>query len=74
MCATPRPKHLAVLATLAADVAAPKAVVAAPMVEAKTTPSAPMPWAVVGAAKLVAKKAKALKESAPATLDESAVC
>jgi hypothetical protein len=35
--------------------------------------SVPMPGAVVGTPLLVAKKAKASKESAPATLDKSAV-
>jgi hypothetical protein len=73
MCATPHPKHHAVLAVLAADVAAPAAVVAAPAAVAKAIPSAPIPRAVVGMAALGAKRAMALKESAPATLDESNV-
>jgi hypothetical protein len=74
MCATPHPKHQAVLAVLAADVAVAAAVVAAPVAVAKANPSVPMPGAVVGVLALVVKKAKASKESALATLDESAVC
>ena len=73
MCATPHPKRQAVLAALAKDVAVPTAVVAAPAVMANVILSAPMPGAVVGAPALLAKKAKASKESALATLDESAV-
>jgi hypothetical protein len=48
MCATPHPKHQAVLGALAADVAAPMSVLAAPTVLAKEIPSAPTPGAVVG--------------------------
>ena len=74
MCATPRPKRQVVLAMLAADVATPAAVVAATAALVMSIPSASMPVAVVGAPPSVAKKAKASKESALATLDESAVC
>ncbi len=73
MCVTPPPKHQAVLATLATDVAAPVVVLPAPAAVAKAILSATMPGVVVGAAALVAKKAEALKESAPATLDKSTV-
>jgi hypothetical protein len=73
MCTTSRPKRQAVLAVLAAEVAAPTAVVAVPTVVAKAILSAPMPGAVIGVPALVAKKAKALKESAPSTLDKYAV-
>jgi hypothetical protein len=66
MCATPCLKLQAVLA-LAAIVVVPVAV-------AKVILSAPTPRAVVGALALVAKKAKALKESATETLDEFTVC
>ncbi len=59
---------------LAAEVATPTAVIAAPAVVAKAIPSGPMPRTVIGMSALVAKKAKGLKESALATLDESAVC
>jgi hypothetical protein len=79
MCTTPSPKRKAVLAVLAEDVAAPAAVVATPAAVvpvpaavAKAIPSAPTPGAVGGMPPLVAKKAKASKESAPAMLDESA--
>jgi hypothetical protein len=58
---------------LAADVVVTVAVIVAPAVVAKVIPSAPMPRAVVGTLTLVAKKAKAMKDSAPATLDKSAV-
>ncbi len=71
MCAPPHPKRQAVLATLEADVAVLKAVVAAPAAVAKAIPSVPMPGVVVGALTPVGKKVKALKESALATLDES---
>ena len=74
ICATPCPKRHAVLAALAADVAAPAAVIAVPTAVAKAIPSAPTLRAVVGKAALVAKKVKALKESAQATLDKSTVC
>jgi hypothetical protein len=74
MCANPCPKCQAVLAALEADVAAPAAVVALPVAVAKVIPSAPTSGAVIGALDLVAKKAKAPKESALATLDKSAVC
>jgi hypothetical protein len=50
------------------------AVVAAPTAVAKVILSAPTPGAIVGTPMSVAKKAKALKESAPEMLDESAVC
>ncbi len=59
---------------LAVDIAAPTEVIAVPAVVAKAILSVPMPGAVVGALALVAKKANRSKESAPATLDESAVC
>jgi hypothetical protein len=59
---------------LAADVATPTAVVAALAVVAEAILSVPTPKVVVGASALVAKKAKALKESALVTFDESAVC
>ncbi len=49
MCATPHPKHQALLAGLTADVATHAAVVAAPVVVEKAIPSAPMPEALVGA-------------------------
>jgi hypothetical protein len=74
MCTTPRLKHQAVLAALVADVAMPPAVLAMPVVVAKAILSAPTPGAVIGVPTLVAKKAKVLKESAPLTLDKSAVC
>ncbi len=74
MCATPCLKCPAVLATLAADVSASAAVVAAPAAVEKAILFVPTPRAVVSAAGLVAKKVKALKGSAPATLDEFAVC
>ena len=48
MCATPRPKHQALLAVLAADVAVHTAVVAVPAVVAKAIPSVPTPGALVG--------------------------
>jgi hypothetical protein len=73
MCTTPHPKHHAVLAALAVEAAVPMAVVAAPVAVVKAILSAPTPGAIVGAPTLVEKKAKASKESAPATLDESAV-
>ncbi len=60
-------------AARAADVTVPAAVVTAPATVAKAIPSAPTPRADVGMPVLVAKKAKVSKESAPATLDESAV-
>jgi hypothetical protein len=44
--ATPRLKHQAVLAVLAADIAAHAAVVAAPTAMAKAIPSAPIPRAL----------------------------
>jgi hypothetical protein len=66
MSSSLRPKCQAVLAALVVVVVAPTAV-------AKVIPSMPMPRAVVGTPASVAKKAKALKESASATLDESAV-
>jgi hypothetical protein len=66
MSASPCPKCQVVLAV-------PAAVVVAPVAVAKAIPSALLPGSVVGAPTLVAKKAKVLKESAPATLDESAV-
>jgi hypothetical protein len=49
MCATPHQKHQAVLAGLAADFAAPTAVISAPLAVAKAILSAPMPGAVIGA-------------------------
>jgi hypothetical protein len=73
MCATPHPKHQAVLAAFVAGVVTHTAVLAAPVVVAKVILSAPTPGAVVGAAALVAKKAKTLKESALAMLDESTI-
>jgi hypothetical protein len=42
-------KSQAVLATLAADVAAPKAVISVPAMVVKAIPSAPTPKAVIGA-------------------------
>jgi hypothetical protein len=69
-----RPKHQAVLAVLVADVDTPVEVVAVRAAVVKMIPSVPTPWAIVGVPMLVEKKAKALKESAPETLEESAVC
>jgi hypothetical protein len=48
MCTTPHPKHQALLAMLAADVAAHTAFFAAPAAVVKAIPSAPTPRAVVG--------------------------
>jgi hypothetical protein len=59
---------------LAADVAVPVVIIFAPAVVAKAMPSVPTPGAVIGVPTLVAKKANSTKESAPATLDKSAVC
>ncbi len=74
MCTTPCLKRQAVLATLVADVAASMTVVATvPPAVVKAILSAPMPGIVIGAPMLVAKKAKASKESALATLDKSTV-
>jgi hypothetical protein len=71
MCATPHPKRQAVLAAHATDFVAPAAVVAAPMVvDSVCTNAKGSHWH----GHVVAKKAKALKESAPAMLDKSAVC
>jgi hypothetical protein len=73
MCATPCPKHQAVLAVLAADVAALVAVNPVSMALVKAIPSAPMPGAVDGP-HVSGKKGKVIEESVPATLDESTVC
>jgi hypothetical protein len=56
MCATPRPKHQAVLAALAADVAVLAAVVAAPLAVVKVILSAPKPRAIVGTPTLVQRR------------------
>jgi hypothetical protein len=50
------------------------AVIVAPAAVAKAILSAPTPGAVVGATALVAKKVKASKESAPAMLNDYAIC
>jgi hypothetical protein len=73
MCPSPRLEREVVLATLGAKVAMPTAVVAAPAAVAKAVLSAPMPGGAICVPRLVAKKVKASKESAPPTLDESAV-
>jgi hypothetical protein len=65
MCAAPRPKPQAVLVALAADVAAPAVVVAAPVAVEKAIPSGPISRAVICAPTLVANKAKAPKEKVP---------
>jgi hypothetical protein len=72
MCASPHLKHQAVLTALVAVVAVPAAVVSASVEVANEFLSAPTPWAVIGTPELVAKKAKASKESALATLDKFA--
>jgi hypothetical protein len=73
MQATPRPKHQATHATLAADVAASAAVIAVPGVVANAIPSEPTSGAVVGMSALVTKKVKASKKSALVMLDKSVV-
>jgi hypothetical protein len=68
LCTTPCPKHQAVLAMHAADVAVPTAVVSAPAATAKAILSAPISGPVVGAPALVAKKAKKAKASKESAL------